>query len=349
VTSAHTNFLPFTLEPETVPFRGSPEFLSFSPTPVFEAFWSFAAERQAIFFRRMVQSCPPWTDDQILSTFKFTNAYRACDRVSQYLIRNVIYKGEQAEEEVIFRILLFKLFNKIETWQLLENGFGEITTRKFSVASFDKLLASRLDAGLPIYSPAYIMPSGSRTFRTSRKHVAHLRLLEFMFNDNIPRKILLSKTFEDVFRLLRSYPLIGDFLAYQYAIDINYSQVTDFSESEFVMPGPGARNGLRKCFASFGALSEADMIRLVTDRQNVEFERRGIHFQWLGGRRLQLIDIQNLFCEIDKYARVRFPDATGTSKRTRIKQRFKPITTPVSYWFPPKWDINGTVNPSSKP
>ena len=48
----------------------------------------------------------------ILARFKFTNAYRASDRVSQYLIRNVIYEGSQSSEEVFFRTLLFKIFKQ---------------------------------------------------------------------------------------------------------------------------------------------------------------------------------------------------------------------------------------------
>jgi hypothetical protein len=39
--------------------------------------------------------------------------------VSQYLIRDVVYAGPQDPEEVVFRVLLFKFFNRIETWELL--------------------------------------------------------------------------------------------------------------------------------------------------------------------------------------------------------------------------------------
>lgn len=91
-------------------------------TEVYESYWRFAAERQEIFFRRAGGTTGPWTRDTVLATYKFTNAYRASDRVSQYLIRNVIYRADlpNSPSEVFFRILLFKLFNKIETWQLLE-------------------------------------------------------------------------------------------------------------------------------------------------------------------------------------------------------------------------------------
>ena len=101
---------------------GTPIFRGLSParpTVVYDTYWRFAAERQAVFFRKLEGGGPPWTDDSIIARHKFTNAYRASDRVSQYLIRNVIYDGDQSVPEVFFRTILFKLFNKIETWELL--------------------------------------------------------------------------------------------------------------------------------------------------------------------------------------------------------------------------------------
>jgi alpha-glutamyl/putrescinyl thymine pyrophosphorylase clade 1 len=45
--------------------------------------------------------------------------------VSQTLIRDVIYAGSQDVEEVVFRTLPFKIFNKIETWEYLVQVLGE--------------------------------------------------------------------------------------------------------------------------------------------------------------------------------------------------------------------------------
>ena len=145
------------------------------------------------------------------------------------------------------------------------------------------------------------------------------------------------------FDLLRSYPTLGDFLAYQYVTDLNYSTVTNFTEMEFVVPGPGAVDGIRKCFMDTAGMPEAEVIRFMADRQEIEFERLGLDFMPLWGRRLQLIDCQNLFCEVDKYARVHHPDIGGVSGRTKIKQKFRPTAEPVSYWYPPKWGINDAV------
>ncbi len=96
------------------------------PSRVLDTYWKFAAERQEIFFKRFRGDNPPFTQDAILQKYKFTNVYRASDRVSQYLIGKVIYNGNYSPEDMFFRIMLFKIFNKIETWELLEDSFGEI-------------------------------------------------------------------------------------------------------------------------------------------------------------------------------------------------------------------------------
>jgi hypothetical protein len=188
------------------------------------------------------------------------------------------------------------------------------------------------------------MPSGSKGFGTTRKHRSHLKLLQQMMEDRLAYRIAECRTMLDAFALLRSYPMIGDFLAYQYVTDLNYSQLTDFSEMEFVVPGPGAKGGISKCFESLGGVAEADIIKVVTERQEVEFKRLGIDFRSLWGRPLQLIDCQNLFCEVDKYSRVYHPEIVGISARTRIKQKFRSLPSPIDYWYPPKWGINENLS-----
>ena len=313
------------------------------PTEVYDTYWQFAAERQAVFFRKLEGGNPPWTNDPIIARHKFTNAYRASDRVSQYLIRNVIYDGDQSVPEVFFRTILFKLFNKIETWELLTSCLGAITWEGYSFDQIDGVLSGALASKTRIYSGAYIMPSGGTTFGHRRKHQNHLKLLERMMDDEVPYQIAGAASMRQAFEILRSYPMIGDFLAYQFVTDLNYSEICDFSEMDFVVPGPGARDGIRKCFSDLGGLSEPDIIRLVTDRQEYEFERLGLAFRSLWGRRLQLIDCQNLFCEVSKYARVRHPDVAGVNDRNRIKQVYRPSGGPVDFWFPPKWGINTSV------
>jgi hypothetical protein len=143
--------------------------------------------------------------------------------------------------------------------------------------------------------------------------------------------------------VLRGFPMVGRFLAFQYAIDLNYSTLFDFSEDDFVVAGPGALDGLHKCFRSLHGRTPEDVIRIIADHQEAEFAHRGLHFESLCTRRLHLVDCQNLFCEVSKYARVAHPEAAAQSGRTRIKQRFRLREDEISYWYPPKWRINDCI------
>jgi len=314
-------------------------------TVVYDSYWRFAALRQEVFFNRIEGKSLPWSEDPILNHYKFTNAYRSADRVSQYLIRNVIYNETlpDSPKEILFRILLFKLFNKIETWELLTKKFGTITFENYNFQHFDKVLNNAISNGRTIYSAAYIMPSGRSYFGHLRKHSNHLKLIQLILDENTDEKLMSAKTMQEGFEILKRFPGFGDFLAYQLLIDINYSPILNFSESDFVVPGPGAKGGISKCFLDTAGLNNVEIIKLVTDRQEKEFERLGLSFKNLWGRPLQLIDCQNLFCEVDKYARVKHPDVKGDSGRVKIKQMFKKNNVKINYWFPPKWNINHNI------
>jgi hypothetical protein len=321
---------------------------SSAPSPVFESYWRFAAERHRMYERRLMGLPAPWTSDLVLSAYRFTNAFRAADRVSQYLIRDVIYRGDQAVDEVVFRVLLFKLFNKIETWQLLLHEFGDVSLSSFDVGEADRLLGGARASGRRIYSNAYIVPpiSGS----DGVKHRGHLRLIAAMIDDDLPGRIHGSDTMEEVYLLLRSYTGIGTFLAYQFAIDINYSIVTDHDEDDFVVAGPGALDGISKVYPGADLRDAARVIRRMTDDQEAWMSHFRLPFGGLFGRRLHLIDVQNLFCEVSKYARVAHPEVKGVSGRTRIKQSFRPAGPVPHPFFPPKWRVDvpaeATVGPN---
>jgi hypothetical protein len=309
------------------------------PTPVLDTYWRFATERQEIYFRRLAGLPGPWTNDPILSAFRFTNAYRASDRVSQYLIGEIQY-GEarpRTPADTFYRTMLFKIFNRIETWRTLEAALGPISCAT-DLNAIVWVLDGMLAAGERIYSAAYIMPAPA--FGHARKHANHIALLDMMLNDKVVEEIAKADSLRRVYEILKRYPGIGPFLAFQYAIDLNYSDLLYHDEASFVIAGPGALDGIAKCFSSTGGLSADEIIHWVCDQQELLLADAGLRFKSLFGRRLQPIDCQNLFCEISKYARVAHPDAVGRSGRTRIKQAYRVNLTPLpTPKFPPRWGL----------
>lgn len=314
-------------------------------TVVYESYWEFAAERLAMYYRRLTSNRGPWTKNAVLGGYRFTNVFRASDRVSQYLIGKVQYESSRSQDssEIYFRTLLFKIFNRIETWEYLEQKLGELSWRRTSLDDVDAVLNEMLKDGRKIYSAAYIMPSPA--FGKTRKHSNHLMLLSQMMHDHMPSKVESAKSLQSVYELLLQYRGLGPFLAFQYAIDLNYSQLTDFDEADFVVAGPGALDGISKCFAGGHLLSPSRIINLMVERQYEEFQRRELRFEGLFGRSLKPIDCQNLFCEISKYARAAHPEMVGAAGRTRIKQKYQQRTAgempaPV---FPPKWKLDTNI------
>lgn len=313
------------------------------PTDVYATYWRFAKTRQDAFFAQL-SSDRVLTDDPVIRRHRFTNVYRGADRVSQYLIRHVLYNREWSARDLVFRTLIFKFFNKIETWEALEKALGPITWESYQFKSYNRCLDRLMAAGRTVYSAAYIMPSGKTEFGYQRKHQNHLRIIEGMIKSELPKSLSASTSLEGVFQLLCKFPTIGPFIGYQLAIDLNYSRLLNFSENDFVQAGPGALDGISKCFSDLGDFTQADIIRYMVDEQDRAFENYAPGFTNLWGRPLHLIDCQNLFCEVSKYSRAVHPEVKGLSGRTRIKQLYRPSDRSLDApWFPPKWGINEKI------
>nr|WP_245584221.1 nucleotide kinase domain-containing protein [Saccharospirillum impatiens] len=299
-------------------------------------YWSFAYKRQQVFLHRISPTDVNLTLDPIISKYKFTNCYRSCDRVSQYLIKNIINSSEYSPQDTFFRILCFKLFNKIDTWEFLSSKLGEISISTYKNNDYAALIDQYIALKGKPYSGAYIMPSGKKEFGFERKHRNNFALLDLVLKNNLQEKIWLNKTLDGIYCELIELPTLGPFLAYQFSVDVAYSEYSSAEESDFVVAGPGAIRGIKKCFTDIGNMTYQDVIKHMASVQDEEFERLGLPFNHLQNRKLQLIDCQNLFCEIDKYLRVLKPDLVVGNKR--IKQLYRPSQNNIEYGFPKKWN-----------
>lgn len=316
-----------------------------TPTPrpgVFDTYWRFAAERQAIFLRRIAGQSAPWTTDPILQEHKFCCTFRAADRVSQDLIRWLYADPSASKADLVFRATAYRTFSKPTTWQALVNCLDnkQPSIEHLQNGEFAKALDHIASVGAePMYTSAFIVaPPSSYGFK--EKHRGHAALFHDMFvKGEAGDKVAGAGSLETVYDTLHAFPFMGDFMSYQTAIDVNYSAAVDFSENDFVQAGPGAVRGLAKVFVSLNGWSPKRTILWMVEQQRDQFERLGLDFPGLWGRALHGIDAQGLFCETDKYSRVAFPELA--SNRVRIKAKFKPDPEPMpGLFFPPKWGLN---------
>lgn len=322
------------------------------PNDNFAWYLYWICERMNIFWRKYKGEPAPWTEDEILNNFKFTNVYRCLDRVSQYLIRRVIYNGKQYEpEDMFFRILLFKHFNKCETWDLLEKEFGDITYET-GFENIAKFLDEKIKEGVSIYGDAYIIGCFFYPFpeyayiKHLSKHRAHFRIWDDeIFQNGHLYDFLEAQSLEDLYTTFRKMRIHGDFTAQQFAIDMNYSPLFNFSENDFVITGPGSLKGISWIFdgaktKGFDNVGAIHWISEHFEEKMYEFcKETGMKWNPLPWEQVPtLTNLQNTLCECSKFAKGLEMNFSNGKKSERIKHTYKPTRTNIKFVFPPKWN-----------
>jgi hypothetical protein len=114
----------------------------------------------------------------------------------------------------------------------------------------------------------------------------------------------------EAYNKLKGYASVGAFYAYQRATDLNYSEITNFSEMEFTVPGPTALRGIDKG-ASQQTLSRSARTAGGAKEAAIQQGAGDNHANGQDpgrARGLHLIDVQNLFCEFDNWCRRAYAD-----------------------------------------
>lgn len=79
-------------------------------------------EREAIRLKKEAGQPRPWTDDEILDTYRFCNVRRMDDKVSKWLLENW-YKPYFDHQNMLIAVALARFFNSVETLEYM--GFPE--------------------------------------------------------------------------------------------------------------------------------------------------------------------------------------------------------------------------------
>ncbi|KAL0065448.1 hypothetical protein AAF712_007512 [Marasmius tenuissimus] len=338
------------------------------PTVVFDTFWRWCAERKAMDDRRRAGQAFPWTECPTLTSKYFCMPYRVLDRGCQYLIREIIEKGSQEPREVVFRVILYDIFTRIETWELLKDALGELTWEGFDRRAYERVLQDALDDGVAIYTGAFFKPTGQRMKTGQPSHHYHLLLLEqLMEGDALLERMRTAEYLEDVYDFIIGFRGMGPFTAYQLLLNLSYSGVMKFGNMDFVVAGIGCVSGLRKMFGK-ERLARAkaanrdiyvSIMRWMADTQDEHFERLGLEFEGLGmgkGRRrvrLELADIEHSICEVDKYARAIHPRIVNGRKTFRREYAHNPAKILPPVVLPKAWSHSDRkvtrIRPSRRP
>lgn len=276
-----------------------------------ELFYEFINERQNIWVNRFVKKLPrsSWTNDEILKRYKFTNVYRILDPGTEYVIKNILGKG--SNEEVFFNIIVYRIFNRIETYEQI--GYIKLSDY-YEGYIFDKLKKYR-EEGNPVFTSAF-MVTGVRFAGSDDKVVNYEYIIKCIY-DKLKNLYVMcneAKKMEWAHISLCREKGISDFLAYQIMLDCMYGKILSFDEdtSNWTIAGNGARRGLNYVFNNLRKEEELDAMIHLRDEQERYFSVFDIDYQHLHYFRkdykykyISLSNIENCLCEFSKYMKVK--------------------------------------------
>eukprot|EP01084_Bolivina_argentea_P164539 286063_1 len=287
-------------------------------------FWKYIIERHNIYKKRNNNESPPYTNDKILSKWRFTNVFRDIDPGTQYVIKKIIPKFKNDFENLLFNVLIYRIYNKINTFNKI--GFQDI--KAFNKIELDKNLRTLVSNNEKVFTNAFVVPS-YRFIDKDNKYdkIGRTCILFEKIKDIIPKlckNISQKNNSEYTYKQLLALPGIGKFMGYQISVDLGYWNKNIFNEYEYVIAGPGAINGINRLFEDKKNLNHDQCIQYLCKIQKKGFLENGcdvnILFMDRKEKYLNLMAMENCLCEISKYLKAYYEEGRPKNKFDTPKQ-----------------------------
>ena len=303
-------------KPADVPYGGLNAYKIRSAKPVFnpevlEIFKYYVAERYNMHLLKDVQGKQfPWTQDTILSMYRFTNIRREQDKNSKYLLKMMREHGNKLTLNTLCNIMLFRLFNKIETYELLE-GWVDFEHYNLSKIQEQLYIKADLPEGYRYFTNAYLSSGMKKEFNKyfpkQKVRVMNIPNTVALFGAKVYEDVKQAKQPQEVIDAFKQIKGISDFLAYQLFVDLTYLDDFPWSENEFVMSGPGCSLGLSYLFDDKGGLEDEELLFWLRDNCPITRDWCLEHMMDLPeeDRYMNVMSLENCMCELGKYMKTK--------------------------------------------
>lgn len=273
-------------------------------------------ERESIRQRRINGDPQPWTDDAILSRYRFTNVMREYDRYSIWVQREIT--DRYVEDPLLpARLNIARHFGRADTMEAI------MAMRGWASLDVDSLVR---EIGAYIHDPSVTTRDGSRVGRKIW-HSAYMIWPGPYGPDGYPEKHewvlrgvvdrmcdLISPmdppTLKGTVERLMAIPGMGGFMSYELACDLRWApgwldQAPDIYS--WANAGPGAIRGLKTVYG------DKPRNQTVANDWMASLLRNAWDWPWevKWPRKLEMRDIEHSLCEFDKYVRAAFGDYNG--------------------------------------
>lgn len=273
----------------------------------------FVSEREKVRQNKENAKPKPWTDDVILQTYRFCNIRRKHDRVSEWLIYKYYAPLILANnQDIWFAAAIARLINWPPALEYVKVAIPE-TAEEFNPYEFVKALEEFQSTGKKTFTGAYMLYAGrsAGTGISKPRFIAEHLLPPLISRADAIRFSIEDKSVEKTVASLSSGFGISTFMAGQIAADLTYLpyQLESASDLYTYAPiGPGSTRGLNRLHGRTlnAAWKQQDFNAAL--QEVLEQIKNNLDIQ-----DLTLHDVQNIFCEVDKYYRVKFDEGKPRS------------------------------------
>jgi len=275
-----------------------------------ERFLYWIKERHEIYLKRQRGDPKPWTDDEVLQRWFFTNPYRENDRTTVWF-REKVRDPLQNNAKVFFATVCFRWFNLIET--------GEALLEKKLLTNWDRRKArSALRKQKKTFTGAFMIPAVPGTKKT--EHVFNCLVPFWQNRDKLCGEIWRGRSLREAHALLVKFPYMGDFMAYEVVTDLRWTYLLRKAKDimTWANPGPGCRRGLRRLLglplrgkAAAGEPPVPDEQEQMQGLLDIATAKLVVKERM---PKLEMREMEHSLCEWDKYERARLKQ--GSMKRT---------------------------------
>lgn len=266
-------------------------------------------QRECMRLAKLVGSPPPYVDDPILSKYRFCNLHRRDDRVSKWLIANVL-----TEDNIDYDLKSFLMFSAWCRWvnwpptikAVMEAGF--YPKKRIDWKRLGKFVDDLGKKG-KVWTGAYMIRAPKKAGAKKGKYVSEV-VVGTNFKAMLPAIIGLlagdgeQPSYQDVWRKLQEIDGYGSFMSGQIAGDWTYTgllnQAADLQS--FAPMGPGSVRGFNRVMG-FTPIGKRPS-QALWEQKLIEWRAAIIERLGDGYSDLTALDVQNALCECDKYLRV---------------------------------------------
>lgn len=290
--------------------------------PPLEQFLYWVRERHQIHLRRRAGLPKPWTDDEIMQCYFFTNPYRENDKVTVWFKEN-IREPLRNSSKVLMATIIFRWFNYPPT--------GEILIREGLHLNWDRKKAFKvLDAerkkGNKIFTGAFMInsPKGEGKLEAITRRVSQVWLERQDLVEFFTRKRPKPLSMQEAHKRLSGYEGHGKFMSYEVVCDLRYTYLLENAPDKLTWcnPGPGAVRGLLRILDRPFKRGDNSATPPLPDDWDEQLQKmlKTVQRRLKSMPPFEMREIEHSLCETDKYLRA----LNGTTEG-RMKRRYKGV------------------------